>query len=100
MLLHQNQLETPGSLGRTRGSSRTTATVDGCNGGSRRRVWDPSLVETGVREVDGWMDDDCNNYYYNLSNFLIATINLLIPCGLENLEQTHCNYTCRKRRLK
>jgi len=30
--------------------------VDGCNGGSRRRVRDPSLVETGVREVDGWMD--------------------------------------------
>ena len=53
MLLHQNQPETPGSLGRTRGSSRAPATVDGCNGGSRRRVRDPSLVEAGVSEEEG-----------------------------------------------
>ena len=53
MLLYQNQPETPGSLGRTRGSSRAPATVDGCNGGSRRRVRDPSLVEAGVSEEEG-----------------------------------------------
>src|SRR6187399_2687695 len=53
MLLYQNQPETPGSLGRTRGSSRAPATVDGCNGGSRRRVRDPSLVEAGVIEEEG-----------------------------------------------
>src|SRR6187401_638600 len=53
MLLYQNQPETPGSLGRTRGSSGAPATVDGCNGGSRRRVRDPSLVEAGVSEEEG-----------------------------------------------
>ena len=53
MLLYQNQPETRGSLGRTRGSSRAPATVDGCNGGSRRRVRDPSLVEAGVSEEEG-----------------------------------------------
>src|SRR6188508_334205 len=53
MLLYQNQPQTPGSLGRTRSSSGAPATVDGCNGGSRRRVRDPSLVEAGVSEEEG-----------------------------------------------